>query len=62
MQYLNNKYALTLCESVKVVLDFQWPTALPKCVGLGIKLAHDVAQGPACLRLNLNIKVLALHF
>ena len=28
MQYLNNKCALTLLESVrKVVLDFQWPVA-----------------------------------
>ena len=30
MQYLNNKYALTLCESVKnVVLNFQRPVAPP---------------------------------
>ena len=44
MQYLNNKYAITLRESVKnVVLDFQWPAALPKCFGLGNKLAHDLA-------------------
>ena len=28
MQYLNNKFALILRESVKkVVLDFQWPVA-----------------------------------
>ena len=44
MQYLNDKYALTFCKSVKkVVLNFRWPTAPPKCVGLQIKLAHDVA-------------------
>ena len=43
MQYLNNKYTLTLCESVKkVVLDFQQPVAPPKCFGLGIELDHDV--------------------
>ena len=44
MQYLNNKYALTLRESVqKVVLNFQWSIAPPKCFGLGNKLAHDLA-------------------
>ena len=44
MQYLINKYALTLCESVKkVVLYFRWPVAPPKCFGLEIKLAHDLA-------------------
>ena len=44
MQYLNNKYALILRESVKkVVLDFRWPVAPLKCFGLGNKLAHDLA-------------------
>ena len=44
MQYLNNKCALTLHESVKnVVLDFWRPVAPPKCFGLGNKLAHDLA-------------------
>ena len=53
MKYLNNKYALTLCESVKkVVLDFRQPVAPPKYFGLVIKLAHDIAQGPALLKLN----------
>ena len=53
MQYLNNKYALTLCESVKkVVLNFWQPIAPPKCFGLQIKLAHDLALGLALLKLN----------
>ena len=44
MQYLNNNCTLTLHESVKkVVLNFQWPAAPPKCFGLGIELAHDLA-------------------
>ena len=43
-QYLNNKYALTLCESVKkVVFNFLWPIASPKCFGLGTELAKDIA-------------------
>ena len=46
MQYLNNKYALTLtlheCAK-KVVLNFQQPTAPFYCVRLLIKLAQDVA-------------------
>ena len=43
MQYINNKCALILPESVKkVVLDFQWPVA-SHCFGLGNKLAHDLA-------------------
>ena len=44
MQYISNKYALILRESVKkVVLDFRRPIAAPKCFGLGNKLAHDLA-------------------
>ena len=44
MQCLNNKCALTLCESVKkVVLNFWQPVAPPKCFGLGNKLVHDLA-------------------
>ena len=44
MQYLNSKYALTLCESVKkVVHNFWQPMTPPKCGGLWIKLVHDVA-------------------
>ena len=44
MQYLNNKYALTLRQCVKkVVLDFRQPIAPPKCFRLGNKLAHDLA-------------------
>ena len=45
MQYLNNKCTLILRESVKkVVLNFRWPVAPPKCFGLGNKLAHDLAR------------------
>ena len=44
MQYFNNKYALTLCQSVKkVVLDYWQPAAPPKCFELQIKFTHDVA-------------------
>ena len=53
MQYPNNKYALTLRKSVKkVILEFQWPVATPKCFGLGNKLAYDVVYRPALLKLN----------
>ena len=46
MQYLNNKYDLTLHECVKkVVLDFRRP----------IKLAHDVGYRPALLKLNQSL-------
>ena len=44
MQYINNKCALIIRESVKkVVLNFQEPIAPLKCFGLGNKLAHDLA-------------------
>ena len=44
MQYLNNKYALTLRESVKKWHStFDGPPHPPKCSGLKIKLAYDVA-------------------
>ena len=44
MEYINNKCALILRESVKkVVLNFRRPVAPPKCFGLGNKLAHDLA-------------------
>ena len=44
MQYISNKYTLIHHESVqKVVLNFQWPIAPPKCFRLGNKLAHDLA-------------------
>ena len=50
MQYLNNKCALPLCETVKkVVLNFWWPVAPIKCFELGIKLTHDLTQEPALL-------------
>ena len=44
MQYINNKCALIIRESVKkVVLNFRRPIAPLKCFGLGNKLAHDLA-------------------
>ena len=44
MQYISNKCALILHDSVKnVVLNFQQPVAPPKCFGLCNKLAHDLA-------------------
>ena len=44
MQYINNKCALILRESVKkVVLNFWRPVAPPYVFGLGNKLAHDLA-------------------
>ena len=44
MQYISNKCALILHESVKkVVLNFLQPVAPLKCFGLGKKLAHDLA-------------------
>ena len=39
-----HQYALILHESVKkVVLDFWWLIAPPKCFGLGKKLANNLA-------------------
>ena len=36
MQYINNKCALIVRESVKnVVLDFQWPVAPPQVFWIG---------------------------
>ena len=44
MQYISNKCALILHESVKkVVLDFRRPIAPLKCFGLGKKLTSDLA-------------------
>ena len=44
---------LTLYECAqKVALNVQWPTTPTKCVGLPIKLAHDVTYRTALLKLN----------
>ena len=34
------------------VFNVQFSTAPPKCIGLPIKLAHDVTYKPALLKLN----------
>ena len=64
MQYLNNKYALILCECVEKsgTQLYYGLQHSPKYIGLPIKLIHDVAYGPALLMLNANIQESALHY
>ena len=52
IKYLNNKYALTLRESVKknyIQLSMACGTPLSE---FQIKLTHDISWGPALLKLN----------
>ena len=41
--------------SKKAVLNVWWPTAPIKCIRLPIKLTHNVAFGPAFLKLNQKL-------